>query len=100
MAFLHNETTWTIQVLTQSWEKSSYIAWASITWHLKPYSLEDSTFDVWGIDGSLYKFTIKWDVTIGGADKIVIDSKTYLVKNVKKYKWIWFNTTKILLSYK
>lgn len=100
MAFLHNETTWTIQVLTQSWEKSSYIPWVSITWHLKPYSLEDSTFDVWWVDWALYKFTIKWDVAISSADQIIIDSKTYLVKNVKKYKWIWFMTTKILLSYK
>ena len=100
MDFLHQETTWTIQVLTQSWEKSSYVAWDSITWHLKPYSLEDTTFDVSWVSGSLHKFTIKWDVTIVQADKIVISWKTYVVKDFKKYKWISFNTTKILLSTK
>ena len=100
MAFLHKETTWIIQVLTQAGSKSSYVAWDSITGHLKPYSLEDTTFDVSGIAGSIYKFTIKGDVTISSADKITISGETYIVKNVKKYSGIWFNTTKILLTTK
>ena len=100
MAFLHKETTWVIQVLTQVWEKSSYVAWDSVTWHLKAFSLEDTTFDATWIDWASYKFTIKWDVTIVAADQIIIDWDIYIVEVVKKYKWISFNTTKILLSTK
>lgn len=100
MTFLHNETSWTIETLVQTWEKSWYVAGAIITGHFKPISLDDTTFDVWGMDGSLYKFTIQWDVTIWWADRIIIGTKTYIVKNVKKYKGLWFMTTKILLSYK
>lgn len=97
MAFLHKETTGTIQVLTQAWNKSSYVAGLSITGHLKPYSLEDTTFDVSNVDGSVYKMTIKSDVSINQADQVVIWADTYVVKDVKKYSWINFNTTKILL---
>lgn len=100
MSFLHKESTWVIQVLTQVWEKSSYVAWDSITWHLKPFSLEDTTFDATWVDWSLYKMTVKGIVSISWADQIIIDSKTYVVEVVKEYKWIWFNTTKILLSTK
>jgi len=100
MSFRHKETTWIIQVLTQVWEKSSYIAWDSITWHLKPFSLTDTTFDATWINWSPYKLTIKWSVTISRADQIIIDSVIYVVEVVKLYKWIWFNTTKILLSTK
>lgn len=97
MAFLHKETTGTIQVLTQAWNKSSYVSGASITWHLKPYGLEDTTFNVSGIEGELYKMTIKGNVSINSADQVVVWSITYVVKNVKKYSWINFTTTKILL---
>lgn len=97
MAFLHKETTGTIQVLTQSGNKSSYVAGSSITWHLKPYSLEDTTFNISNIEGEIYKMTIKADVTISQADKLVIGSDTYVVKDVKKYSGINFTTTKILL---
>ena len=97
MAFLHKETTGTIQVLTQAWNKSSYVAGSSITGHLKPYSLEDTTFDVSNVDGSVYKMTIKSDVSINQADQLIVWSDTYVVKDVKKYSWINFTTTKILL---
>lgn len=101
MGFLHKETTWIIYPLTQVWEKSNYdTAWDSITWHLKPYSLEDTTFDATWIDWSVFKMTVKRDVSISWADRILIDSQTYVVEVVKKYKWISFNTTKILLSTK
>mgnify|MGYP003629885188 FL=1 len=97
MTFLHKETTWTIQTLIQVWNKSSFWAWASVTWHLKPLSLEDSTFDVAWISGSTYKFTVKWDTVLKQADKFVIGSETYVVKDYKQYKWITFNSTKFLL---
>ena len=97
MAFLHKETTGTIQVLTQSGNKSSYIAGSDVTGHLKPYSLEDTTFNVSNIEGEVYKMTVKADVTISQADKFVIWSDTYVVKDVKKYSGINFTTTKILL---
>lgn len=97
MAFLHNETTWTIQVLTQSGNKSSYVAWSTIKGHLKPYSLEDKTFNETKVDWEAYKMTIKWIVTISTADQVIISNITYSVSAIKVYKWIWFNTTKILL---
>ena len=98
MTFLHKETTWTIVTLNQVWEKSSYSDSTTLTWHLKAYSLEDTTFDPSWIDWSLYKFTVKGEVTIDDADKIRIDWTLYLVKDQKVYKWVWFNTTKILLA--
>ena len=88
---------WAIQTLIQVWNKSSFWAWASVTWHLKPLSLEDSTFDVAWISGSTYKFTVKWDTVLKQADKFVIGSETYVVKDYKQYKWITFNSTKFLL---
>ena len=73
------------------------MAGSSITWHLKPYSLEDTTFDVSNVDGSIYKMTIKSDVSITSADQLIVWSDTFVVKDVKKYYWINFTTTKILL---
>lgn len=98
MAFLHKETTWTIKTLCQVWEKSQYTEWETITWHLKPYSLEDQTFDPSWIDWSLFKMTIKWTIDISSSDQVVVWNDTYVVKVVKYYKWINFDTTKILLA--
>lgn len=99
MVFLHSETTWTIKRLIQSWDKSSYSNTGTLTGHLKPLSIEDSTFDVSGISGATYKFTVKGKVEdqIKQADQFIIWSNTYIVKDVKPYNWINFNTTKILL---
>ena len=104
MAFLHNETTWTVYTLTQAGEKSSYVEGDSITGHLKPYSLEDTTFEVSWIDGKPYKFTLKLaigeTISINNADRIVISGEKYIVKSKKYYKGIWFNTLKLLLTVK
>jgi len=97
MTFLHKETTWAIQVLTQTWEKSWYVSWDSITWHLKPLSLEDSTFDISWISWSVFKFTVKWDISLKQWDTFLIWSQLYICKDSKPYKWISFNTTKFLL---
>lgn len=99
MVFLHSETTWTITRLIQLWDKSSYVDQWTITGHLKPLSIEDSTFDVSGISGAIYKLTVKGKVetSIKQADKFKVWSDEYVVKDVKPYNWINFNTTKILL---
>ncbi len=97
MSFLHKETTWTIQVLTQVWEKSSYVAWTSVSWHLKPLSLEDSTFDTTWISWATYKFTVKWTTELKQWDHFLVWTDKYSVKDYKKYSWINFNTTKFLL---
>ena len=102
MDFLHKETTWEIQVLTQSGEKSSFVAWNNIEWHLKPYSLEDQTFEVSWDAWGLFKLTLKnWLIEIPEVlpwDKMIILWYTYTVKDMKAYAWITFETKKILLA--
>ena len=99
MTFLHKETKWQKIDLIQSWNKSSYwLVWEEFFWHLKPYSLEDTTFNATWITWELSKFTIKQNIDIQQADKIQIDLIQYIVKEVKHYSWISFQTTKILLA--
>lgn len=100
MPFLHNETTGTVSRLVVSGSKSSYTEVWTITGHFKPYSLEDTTFSVNGISWAMYKMTIKGTFEIYEADTILINSTKYIVKDVKNYSWINFNTIKILLSWK
>jgi len=99
MTFLHKETKWQKIDLIQSWNKSSYwVVWEAFFWHLKPLSLEDTTFNATWISWELSKFTIKSNIDIKQADQVEIDSKKYVVKEVKHYSWISFQTTKILLA--
>lgn len=100
MPFLHKETTWTVSRLVYVGDKSSYQVIWTVTGHLKPYSLEDTTFTVNGIAWALYKLTIKWDFEIYEGDTVEINSEKYIVKDTKNYSWITFNTIKILLTSK
>lgn len=101
MTFLHKETTWTVQTLTRSWDKQTYVAWSSITGHLKPLSTEDSTFNTTWISWAIYKFTVKVSANstklINYWDKFVVWSDTYVCKDSKPYNWITFWTSKFLL---
>jgi hypothetical protein len=102
MDFLHKESTGEIQVLTQSGEKSSFVLWWNISGHLKPYSLEDQTFDVSWISWSLYKLTLKNSLTdvpeMKEWYKLSINTQLFVVRAVREYSWITFQTKKILLS--
>lgn len=101
MVFLHKESNGEIQVLTQSGEKSSFVLWWNISGHLKPYSMEDQTFDVSWISWAMYKLTLKnWLTAIPDLKewyKMTIASEIYVVRAVRNYSWITFETRKILL---
>lgn len=100
MTFLHKETTGNVSRLVYVWDKSSYTVVWTITWHFKPYNLEDTTFSLNGISGAVYKMTLKWDYDIKEGDQVEINSITYVVKDIKNYKGITFDTIKILLAWK
>lgn len=102
MVFLHNNKTAYKIGLIQVWNKSSYwVVWDWIEWVLKPYSLEDTTFDLTWVDWQVFKFTIKLEnsesFAIKQSDKVQIDWEEYVVKDQKDYTWISYNTKKILL---
>ena len=100
MNFLHRNTQWVIYPLTKVWNKSDYsIAWDSIEWVLKPYSLEDQVFQTTWDSWSLFKLTIKgFNWVLRAWDRIIIQDVVYNVKDLKRYTGITFNTIKILLS--
>lgn len=101
MAFRHNETTATKKILQYTNWKWSYVDWGlTLKWHLKPVWIDDRTFNVEGIAWSVYKFTIKWIAEVKESDKLTINNEVYVVKWVKEFKGISFNTTKILLAKK
>lgn len=98
MGFLHSKTSVTARVLVQDGDKSSYTDWATLKGHLKPYSLDDVTFNTSWIEGSLFKFTVKQAVTLKNGEKLTIWSDKYKVSAVKEYGGITFKTSKILLT--
>lgn len=99
MGFLHSETTAVLRVLSLVGDVSSYAEGASFVWHLKPISLDDTTFDTTGIAGESFKFTMKGEEVFPVGWELTISGKKYIIRASKIYKGLLFNTTKVLLNY-
>lgn len=103
MTWLHNDTTASLKrLVTDADNNSDYqvVAW-DIEGHFKKLDLADGSFDVSGIDGTAYKFSVKKYVDIKGSDRLIIATwefaGEYSVQDFKFTKGVTFQTTKILV---
>lgn len=103
MTWLHNDTEASLKrLVTDADNNSAYqvIGWVLI-WHFKKLDLADRSFDISRIDGTAYKFSVKWYVDVRGSDRLTVASWEYAgeysVQDFKFTKWKTFETTKILI---
>lgn len=103
MTWLHSETKASLERLVADVDNNSdyqVVAW-DIEGHFKKLDLTDGSFDVSGIDGTAYKFTVKSKVDVRGSDRLIITTWDYIgeysVQDFKFTKGITFETTKILV---
>jgi len=103
MMYKHSETTWSIQRLTNGVNNiSSHVTVAGdIIGHFKKIWDKDPTFDVTNIDGTAYKFSVKWKVDVKSWDRLIINSGVfsweYSVQDFRYTEGITFNVTKIFV---
>lgn len=103
MTYKHNDTTASLKRLV-NWENniSDHVVVAgNIQGHMKKIDDKDPTFDVTGIDGTAYKFSVKGKVDVKGWDRFIIESwdfaGEYSVQDFRYTKGISFEVTKIFV---
>ena len=96
MVFLHRWTIATRRKLSAVGDKARYVDDGEFEGYLKAQGSNDRTF--WGnLIGEAYKFTMKGVYEFKKWEILYINSERYTVSDFRNFKWVSFDTTKLLL---
>lgn len=90
------ETTYVIERLTASGDKSTFSALGSGDGHFRP--LDDKTTQINGLQvGTAFKLTVEGEADILPADRLTIASETFEVQGVKHESFGSFDYKEVIL---